>query len=184
MISQPKELSIYVHWPFCKTKCPYCDFNSHESTIINHDIWEKAFLKEIEFNKELISSRIVKSVFFGGGTPSLMKPRTINLILRQLNSLAEFCKNIEITLEANPNSIDRKNFNNFKSSGVNRVSIGIQSFNSKNLKFLGRSHSSYDSLKALEIAKTIFNNYSFDLMYCLPNQKVIEWEEELNKAVK
>ena len=184
MIKKPKELSIYIHWPFCKTKCPYCDFNSHENTIINHDIWEEAFLKEIEFKKELISDRTIISVFFGGGTPSLMKPKTINLILKQLNSLAEFCKNIEITLEANPNSIDRENFYNFKSSGINRVSIGIQSFYSKNLKFLGRSHSSYDALKALEIARTIFNNYSFDLMYCLPNQKVIEWEEELNKAIK
>ncbi len=184
MIKKSEELSIYIHWPFCETKCPYCDFNSHESSVIHHDKWEKAFLKEIELNKELIKNREIKSIFFGGGTPSLMKPQTINSILKKLNSLGRFCRNIEITLEANPNSIERKKFNDFKFSGINRVSIGIQSFNNNNLKFLGRSHSSYDALKALEIARTVFNNYSFDLMYCLPSQKVIEWEKELNEAIQ
>lgn len=184
MSDQPDELSIYIHWPFCKTKCPYCDFNSHENFAIQHDSWKKAYLNEIELNQDLIKGKKIKSIFFGGGTPSLMMSDTINSILKKICNFANFPNNIEITLEANPNSIEREHFKNFKSAGINRVSVGIQSLNNSNLKFLGRSHSSYDALKAIEFARGIFDNYSFDLMYCLPNQMVNEWENELNEAIK
>ena len=184
MIANSRKLSIYVHWPFCKTKCPYCNFNSHARIVVQHDQWEDAFLKEIEFLHTLIENKKITSIFFGGGTPSLMKPKTVDVILKKINFLAEFCEDIEITLEANPNSIERKKFIEFKAAGINRISIGIQSFNNHNLKFLGRLHRTYDSLKALEVARSVFKNYSFDLMYCLPNQKVIEWEKELNTVLQ
>ena len=178
------ELSIYIHWPFCKTKCPYCDFNSHESSKIDYDQWSHAYIKEIDFNKDLIKGKKINSIFFGGGTPSLMNPKIVKAILEKINYLAIISDNTEITLEANPNSIDRDRFLDFKSAGINRISIGIQSLRTKNLKFLGRSHSNQDGLKAIELAKDIFNNYSFDLIYCLPNQSIEEWENELNAAIK
>jgi len=184
MNSQSNELSIYIHWPFCKTKCPYCDFNSHESDYIEHDSWKKSYLTEIELNKDLIQNKKIKSIFFGGGTPSLMKPDTVNSIINKISGITDFSNNIEITLEANPNSVDRERFKNFKSCGINRVSIGIQSIRDNNLKFLGRSHSQYDALKAIEFAREIFDNYSFDLMYCLPGQQINEWESELNEVLK
>ena len=184
MNSQSNELSIYIHWPFCKTKCPYCDFNSHESDYIEHDSWKKSYLAEIELNKDLIQNKKIKSIFFGGGTPSLMKPDTVNSIINKISGITDFSNNIEITLEANPNSVDRERFKNFKSCGINRISIGIQSIRDNNLKFLGRSHSQYDALKAIEFAREIFDNYSFDLMYCLPGQQINEWESELNEVLK
>ncbi len=119
-----------------------------------------------------------------GGTPSLMKPDTVNSIINKISGITDFSNNIEITLEANPNSVDRERFKNFKSCGINRVSIGIQSIRDNNLEFLGRSHSQYDALKAIEFAREIFDNYSFDLMYCLPGQQINEWESELNEVLK
>ncbi|WP_236870204.1 radical SAM family heme chaperone HemW [Candidatus Bandiella numerosa] len=184
MNSQSNELSIYIHWPFCKTKCPYCDFNSHENDYIEHDSWKKSYLNEIELNKDLIKNKKIRSIFFGGGTPSLMKPNTVDSIINKISSITDFSNNIEITLEANPNSVDRERFRDFKSCGINRVSIGIQSIRDNNLKFLGRSHSQYDALKAIEFAREIFDNYSFDLMYCLPGQQINEWESELNEVLK
>jgi oxygen-independent coproporphyrinogen-3 oxidase len=184
MNSQSNELSIYIHWPFCKTKCPYCDFNSHENDYVEHDSWKKSYLNEIELNKDLIKDKKIKSIFFGGGTPSLMKPNTVDSIINKISSIANFSNNIEITLEANPNSVDRERFRDFKSCGVNRVSVGIQSIRDNNLKFLGRSHSQHDALKAIEFAREIFDNYSFDLMYCLPGQQINEWESELNEVLK
>jgi putative oxygen-independent coproporphyrinogen III oxidase len=179
-----KDLSIYIHWPFCKTKCPYCDFNSHENDSIEHDLWQDAYLSEIELYSEIIANRKIKTIFFGGGTPSLMKPKTIDAILNKFASKAKFSDNVEITLEANPNSIEREKFRSFKDAGINRVSIGVQSFENKNLKFLGRSHSNQDAIKAIEIARDVFTNYSFDLMYALPNQTLEEWENELRLALQ
>ena len=179
-----KDLSIYIHWPFCKTKCPYCDFNSHENDSIEHGLWQDAYLSEIELYSEIITNRKIKTIFFGGGTPSLMKPKTIDAILNKLASKAKFSDNVEITLEANPNSIEREKFRSFKDAGINRVSIGVQSFENKNLKFLGRSHSNQDAIKAIEIARDVFTNYSFDLMYALPNQTLEEWENELRLALQ
>ena len=181
---KPQELSIYIHWPFCKSKCPYCDFNSHKSFAINEDDWKQSYINEINLNKDLIKDKTIKSIFFGGGTPSLMSYRTIDSILKEISHLAHFSNDIEITLEANPNSIERGDFKDFKTAGVNRVSIGIQSFDNNNLKFLGRSHSSNDGLKAIEYAQKVFDNYSFDLMYCLPGQQIHDWEYELEKAVQ
>lgn len=142
------------------------------------------YLAEIELNKDLIQNKKIKSIFFGGGTPSLMKPNTVDSIINKISSITDFSNDIEITLEANPNSVDRERFRDFKSCGVNRVSIGIQSIRDSNLKFLGRSHSQYDALKAIEFAREIFDNYSFDLMYCLPGQQINEWESELNEVLK
>lgn len=184
MINNFNELSIYIHWPFCKSKCPYCDFNSHESSKIDHDKWLHSYIKEIDLNKDLIKGKKISSIFFGGGTPSLMNPKIVKAILDKINHLAVISDDIEITLEANPNSVDRKRFLDFKAVGINRISIGIQSLRTENLKFLGRSHSNKDGLKAIELAKDIFNNYSFDLIYCLPNQNIEEWENELKDAIK
>ncbi|WPX95912.1 radical SAM family heme chaperone HemW [Candidatus Bandiella euplotis] len=178
------ELSIYIHWPFCKTKCPYCDFNSHENDSIDHDIWQEAYLREIDLYGEMIANKKVKTIFFGGGTPSLMRPHTVDAILTKIASKTDVSDEVEITLEANPNSIERESFYSFKQAGINRVSIGVQSFKDENLKFLGRSHSYQDAVKAIDIACSVFSNYSFDLIYALPNQTVNEWEKELSFALQ
>ena len=143
------KLSIYIHWPFCKSKCPYCDFNSHELKKIDHHSYTNAFLQEIEFNRKLIENKRIDSIFFGGGTPSLMKTETVYKILNRINSISLINKDAEITLEVNPNAIDRKKFIDFRAVGINRVSIGVQSFKDNNLKFLGRTHSSKDVFEAI-----------------------------------
>jgi putative oxygen-independent coproporphyrinogen III oxidase len=175
-------LAIYIHWPFCKSKCPYCDFNSHVVQQIDYEKWEQAYIKEIEHFADYISNKTITSIFFGGGTPSLMPPFITDRIISKLNQLANFDKNIEITLEANPTSVELKKFYDFKSAGINRVSIGIQSLDKQNLKFLGREHSASEALEAIEKAQ-IFNNFSFDLIYALPEQTLEEWENELSKAL-
>ncbi|MFQ3307339.1 MAG: putative oxygen-independent coproporphyrinogen III oxidase [Candidatus Midichloriaceae bacterium] len=178
------DISVYIHWPFCKTKCPYCDFNSHENDSINHLAWLEGYLKEIELNSDYLKNKNIVSIFFGGGTPSLMDSKVVLKILNKLASYSSFLKDIEITLEANPNSVDRKKFKEFYSAGINRISIGIQSLNDDNLKFLGRSHSSKDAFKAIDIAQSVFSNYSFDLMYALPGQTIENWQKELNSAIQ
>ncbi len=179
-----KQISIYIHWPFCLAKCPYCDFNSHVREKINQEDFNNAYLKEIDHYQEILSTSVISSIFFGGGTPSLMEPRLINNILSHLHKLSSFEPNIEITLEANPTSIESNKFKNFKASGINRVSVGIQSLNEQDLKFLGRKHSKYEALNAINLAAEIFNNYSFDLIYALPNQLPSTWAQELETALK
>ena len=186
-----KPISIYLHWPYCQTKCPYCDFNSHINNYVDDQNWDECFIAELDYiiNEVLkINSkkRWLKSIFIGGGTPSLMKPKI-------LNKFIHYCKNkfaqnngfseTEITIEANPNSINSNNLKEFKSTGVNRISIGIQSFNDKILSFLGRNHNSIDSKVALEIAMQIFDNVSFDLIYATPDQKIKEWYNSLSFAL-
>lgn len=176
-------LAIYIHWPFCKSKCPYCDFNSHIREKIDQEKWEESYLAEINYFKEEITNKNITSIFFGGGTPSLMDPKTTERIISHLAKIGSFDKKIEITLEANPTSIESQKFKDFKNAGINRVSIGIQSFDEASLHFLGRTHSPYESINAIKIADSIFNNYSFDLIYARPNQTTKEWKKELTYAL-
>lgn len=179
------EISIYVHWPFCRKKCPYCDFNSHVSkNAIDHARWRKFFAMEIANFAHFFRGKTIKTVFFGGGTPSLMKPATLDFILNELQKISPFKNNIEITMEANPTSIEYHKFKDFKAAGVNRISIGIQSFRQSNLHFLGREHSGIEAMHALKIGAKVFENFSFDLIYALPNQKINDWLRELKFALR
>ena len=175
---------LYIHWPFCVSKCPYCDFNSHVRNKVNYDQWESALLKELEYIGSKTNNRVINSVFFGGGTPSLMLPNTINALLSCLNKYWKIDPNIEITLEGNPNSIEAQKYKDFKSAGINRVSIGIQSLRQHSLQFLGRTHGVDEAKNALKIASSIFDKVSFDLIYALPNQTIKEWEQELKEAIE
>jgi putative oxygen-independent coproporphyrinogen III oxidase len=179
-----KNISVYIHWPFCKSKCPYCDFNSHVRESIETQKWNNAYLIEIENNRENLANKRIASIFFGGGTPSLMPASIIANIIDKLASIASIDIDTEITFEANPTSVEISKFKEFANAGVNRVSLGVQSFNSDDLKFLGREHSLSEALDAIEIAKQNFARYSFDLIYALPNQTLVAWENELTKALK
>jgi len=180
---QKSPISIYIHWPFCKAKCPYCDFNSHVRESVSHDDWLAAYIKEINYFRDLLSDKEIVSIFFGGGTPSLASPKVMEGIINELSNIADFHEDIEITLEANPTSIEAQKFKEFASAGINRVSVGIQSLNDNDLKFLGREHSAHEALKALEIAKNIFKRHTFDLIYSLPNQSLEQWNKELDTAL-
>jgi oxygen-independent coproporphyrinogen-3 oxidase len=177
-------LAIYIHWPFCKAKCPYCDFNSHVAEQIVSERWKAAYLKEIKYFAERMDKRKVSSIFFGGGTPSLMPVNLVKAIIDTLSEYFIFDENIEITLEMNPTSIEAQKLEGFKAAGVNRVSVGIQSLRAKDLKFLGRQHSAEEALAALKMAREIFPNYSFDLMYARPEQTLDAWREELEEALE
>lgn len=177
-----KPLGLYVHWPFCVSKCPYCDFNSHVRNSVDHGRWKKALLTELKHVGSLTQGRPLQSVFFGGGTPSLMDPGTVKAIIDELGTYWRV-NNPEITLEANPNSVEIDKFKDFRAAGINRVSIGIQSLNADALKFLGRAHSVNEATRAIEIAAQIFDRYSFDLIYARPGQTVAEWEKELREAM-
>ena len=174
---------IYIHWPFCAAKCPYCDFNSHVRNNIDQNQWLKAYLKEIRRVSEKTGNRVLNSIFFGGGTPSLIEPFVIDNILNEIQKYWKTNKNLEVTLEANPNSVDAQNFKAYRTVGINRTSMGIQSLNEKDLKALGRTHSVREALSALEIAKQNFKAVSFDLIYARQNQKLKQWEKELSLAL-
>ena len=175
--------SIYIHWPFCEKKCPYCDFNSHVSKQeINYDDWLTAYKKELLFYKSITSYTHVKSIFLGGGTPSLMPVSLIEKLLIFISDTWAANDNIEITMEANPNSVEASKFEDLASVGVNRVSIGVQSFKNQNLLFLGRTHGRKEAIKAIASAKKFFKEYSFDLIYALPNQTIADLKVELKEA--
>lgn len=178
------DISIYVHWPFCLSLCPYCDFNSHLLQNIDYDLWAQSYKAEINFFKEKIIGKYIKSVFFGGGTPSLMSPQLVHSILSNLSNLGTINSNTEITLEANPTSYEAEKFQNFKHAGINRVSIGIQSLKDDNLKFLGRNHSATEAIKVVKSASEIFDRYSFDLIYALPDQTLQDWQIEVKEALQ
>ena len=177
-------LSIYIHWAFCKSKCPYCDFNSHVRDSVDHTRWQNALLKELQYYAELLPDREIVSIFFGGGTPSLMEVETVASLIEFVGKNWKVADNIEITLEANPTSFEAAKFKGFRDAGVNRVSIGIQSLNDENLKFLGRQHNTNEALQTLEIASEIFPRISFDLIYAIPNQTLANWESELKQSLK
>ncbi len=178
-----KNLAIYIHYPFCESKCPYCDFNSHVKDSIDHESYKKAYLAEIDYFFEKIDNKPISSIFFGGGTPSLMSEDLLESILGRLHKKFSIDQNVEITLEANPSSFEAQKFQNFKNLGINRLSIGVQSFDDENLKFLGRKHDVKEAIKAIENASNIFENFSFDLIYSLPEQKINDWLNELKYAL-
>lgn len=179
-----KNLAVYIHWPFCKSKCPYCDFNSHVREQVEQDRWKNALLAELAYMHSHTADYTVTSIFFGGGTPSLMPATTIEALIQKTHDLWKVGDGVEITLEANPTSIEINSFVDFKQAGINRVSIGVQSLRDNELKFLGRGHSATEAIKALELAQKTFNRYSFDLIYARPNQSVADWDLELSQALK
>lgn len=178
-----RTFGIYIHWPFCLSKCPYCDFNSHVRASIDTDLWEKSLLADLLSFHEKTSHQVVTSIFFGGGTPSLMPPHIVETLIKKVIDLWSVSPALEITLEANPTSVEEKKFSALATAGVNRVSLGIQSLREKGLKFLGRTHSVSDAKKAINTAQKQFNRYSLDLIYTHPHQTLQEWEEELKEAL-
>lgn len=174
---------LYVHWPFCEAKCPYCDFNSHVVKNIDHDAWLNAYLLEMDRIHEQTQNRTLSSIFFGGGTPSLMTPKTIEAIIARAHRLWGFANNIEITLEANPSSVESQKFRDFRVAGVNRVSLGVQSLIDDDLRALGRLHSAKEAFTAIDIAMNEFDRMSFDLIYGRQNQDLNQWEAELTQAI-
>lgn len=175
---------VYVHWPFCASKCPYCDFNSHVAQTIDHARWRAAYRAEIDYYASLTKGRRVTSIFFGGGTPSLMEPETVQTVIDTIQKCWPIANDIEITLEANPTSVEAGNLQSFRTAGVNRVSLGVQSLVDSDLKFLGRGHSAAEAVAAIDMARKIFDRYSFDLMYARPQQTLHGWEGELSAALK
>ena len=176
-------LSIYIHYPYCLSKCPYCDFNSHvRSDIDYHEMFE-SYSHEIDFFSENIIEKNVKTIFFGGGTPSLMPISLVEKILAKIAEKFTILKNCEISLEANPTSVEAQKFADLKKIGVNRLSLGIQALNADDLKFLGREHSVNEAENAIKLAQKYFENFSFDLIYARPNQTIKSWQEELDKAL-
>ncbi len=176
-------MGIYVHWPFCESKCPYCDFNSHVKEKIDNFRWCQAFLTELKYFANETKDKTVTSIFFGGGTPSLMAPEITATIIEAVKSHWATKEALEVTLEANPSTAEIGRFNSFREAGVNRLSLGVQSLKDKNLKYLGRKHSVSDAKKAIKLAAKIFPRFSIDLMYGLPGQTRTHWKQELNSAI-
>lgn len=178
-----KTLGLYIHWPFCLSKCPYCDFNSHVREKIDQGRWKAALLKELKDASQNQQDRHLVSIFLGGGTPSLMDPDTVAALVETAKSYFYTTKDLEVTLEANPSTVEASRFKGFFDAGINRLSLGIQSLDDDALTFLGRRHSAQDALKALEIASTYFSRFSFDLIYARPHQTPESWKAELLKAL-
>ena len=176
-------LALYIHWPFCLAKCPYCDFNSHVRERTEIAAWEAALLADMRHEAALTSGRRLASIFFGGGTPSLMPPALVESLLREAERLWGFEPGIEITLEANPSSVEAANFAGLSTAGINRVSLGLQALDDTTLKFLGRLHDVSESLAALELAQGLFGRVSFDLIYARPDQTPEQWQAELKRAL-
>ena len=174
---------IYIHWPFCKAKCPYCDFNSHVRASIDQSEWQSAYLAEIDRTAAETGPRVVRSVFFGGGTPSLMEPGLVSSILERISARWSLANDVEITLEANPTSVEAGRFLGYQDAGVNRLSLGIQSLDDTDLRLLGRQHSATEALAALDLARRTFERISCDLIYARQNQTMPAWESELSQIL-
>lgn len=174
---------IYIHWPFCASKCPYCDFNSHVQRDIDQGQWREAYLAEIDRYARMVPDRVVQTVFFGGGTPSLMPAGTVAAILDRIALHWPMANDPEITLEANPGSVEAGRFADFASAGVSRVSVGVQALNEDDLKRLGRLHTVSEALAAIDVARRNFERVSFDLIYARQHQSVADWEAELQRAL-
>lgn len=175
--------ALYIHWPFCLKKCPYCDFNSHVRDEVDLDRWQGALISDMRYEAEYGGGEALESIFFGGGTPSLMPPKLVEALLLEAEKLWGFSPGIEITLEANPSSVEASNFAALAKAGVNRISIGIQSFEDDTLRFLGRLHSAKEGFEALAVAQRNFERVSFDLIYARPGQTPEAWEDELRRAL-
>jgi oxygen-independent coproporphyrinogen-3 oxidase len=183
-ISAPPPLALYVHIPWCVRKCPYCDFNSHESrSEIPQQAYSDALIRDLEQALPLVWGRRISSIFFGGGTPSLFSAESIDQLLSHVRALLPINNNAEITLEANPGTVEATRFKGFKDAGINRISLGIQSFNDTHLKALGRIHDSAEARKAADIALHIFDNVNLDLMYALPGQSMEQALQDIASAV-
>jgi len=176
-------LAVYIHWPFCRSKCPYCDFNSHVRDSVDAASWTRALMRDLEHQAELTVGRAVGSVFFGGGTPSLMPPETVAALLDGVRSHWAVLPDLEITLEANPNSAEAGRFRAIAAAGVNRLSLGVQALDPAALRFLGRAHDREEAIAAIEHAREIFPRFSFDLIYARPGQSVAGWRRELDEAL-
>ena len=182
-------LGIYIHWPYCISKCPYCDFNSHKIKNYDPNEWLSAYENQIKYFKDYLVSQnfeniILSSIFFGGGTPSLMPPKLVEKILLFINKLFNFDKNIEITLESNPTNLELNKISDFKSAGVNRVSLGVQGLNDTDLKYLGRLHNASETFVVLDLMQKIIDNISVDLIYALSCQNLEIWNHELQTFLK
>jgi oxygen-independent coproporphyrinogen-3 oxidase len=174
---------LYVHWPFCLAKCPYCDFNSHVRAEVEHGRWRRALLAELDHFAARAPSRTLTSIFFGGGTPSLMAPETVAALIERAGFHWPLAANLEITLEANPTSVEAARLAAFRAAGVNRVSLGVQALDDASLKFLGRGHGAAEACRAVELAAGLFPRYSFDLIYGRPGQTLSAWRGELGRAL-
>ena len=175
--------ALYIHWPFCLAKCPYCDFNSHVRDSVDNAAWQAALLAEMRHEHSVSGGEALDSIFFGGGTPSLMPPALVERLLIEAQTLWGFAEGIEITLEGNPSSVEAANYAALAAAGINRVSLGLQSLDDAALRFLGRLHDAEEGLKALEVAQKHFERVSFDLIYALPGQSVQQWQAELSRAL-
>ena len=175
--------ALYIHWPFCLAKCPYCDFNSHVRNAVEIDLWRDGLIRDMRHEAALASGEPLESIFFGGGTPSLMPPALVEALLREAESLWGFAPGIEITLEANPSSVEAGNFAVLAQAGINRASLGLQALDDETLRFLGRLHDAREGIAALETAQKAFRRVSFDLIYARPGQGPDAWREELERAL-
>ncbi|GLR48377.1 radical SAM family heme chaperone HemW [Sphingomonas astaxanthinifaciens] len=178
-----EELALYIHWPFCVSKCPYCDFNSHVREGIDQEAWRRALLADLAHEAALLPGRRLTSIFFGGGTPSLMEPATAQALIEAATSHWSAADDLEITLEANPSSVEAARFADLAAAGVNRVSLGLQSLDDQALAFLGRAHSAREGLDALGVAQKHFRRVSFDLIYALPGQSAEAWAAMLERGL-
>jgi oxygen-independent coproporphyrinogen-3 oxidase len=176
-------IAVYVHWPFCVSKCPYCDFNSHVRASIDSDAWRAALLSDLAHEAALNGGRRLSSIFFGGGTPSLMPPDIVGALIDAATRHWRPTSDIEITLEANPSSVEAARFADLAAAGVNRVSLGLQSLENEALHFLGRAHDVREGLAALEVAQSTFGRVNFDLIYARPGQSLADWESELARGL-
>lgn len=174
---------LYLHWPFCQAKCPYCDFNSHVVSSIDQKAWQAAYLSEISRIGHETQGRILRSVFFGGGTPSMMDPDVVDAVLSHVRATWPLANDIEITLEANPTSVEAGRFAGYRAAGVNRISMGIQALNDADLRALGRLHSAKEAMQAYDIARKTFDRVSFDLIYARQGQTLADWRAELKAAL-
>jgi putative oxygen-independent coproporphyrinogen III oxidase len=183
-LSRDSSFGVYIHWPFCLSKCPYCDFNSHvRHGGVDEERYVRAFTAEIAATAARVPGRTVSTIFMGGGTPSLMKPATVGAILDTIGRHWTVAPDIEVTLEANPTSVEATRFRGYRAAGVNRVSLGVQALDDVALKELGRLHTAQEALDAVKIARTAFERYSFDLIYARPGQTPQGWRAELERAI-
>lgn len=176
-------IALYIHWPFCVSKCPYCDFNSHVRADVDTDAWRRALLADLAHEAALLPGRRLASIFFGGGTPSLMPPAIAEALIDAATGHWQAGDGLEITLEANPSSVEAGNFAAFAQAGVNRVSLGLQALDDHALRFLGRAHDLAEGLDALDTAQRAFSRVSFDLIYARPGQSLADWQDELDRAL-
>lgn len=175
---------LYLHWPYCESKCPYCDFNSHVMGSVDQDVWRDAYLAEIARYAEETSENLLQTIYFGGGTPSLMQPDLVADVIAAVRKAWPTTNDLEITLEANPGSVEVSKFQAFRSAGVNRVSLGLQALNDGALKALGRAHTKREALAALDVARSTFDRVNFDLIYARQFQSLDEWRAELTEALE